>query len=321
MDAAHLGENPFATPAPPPAYEDRRIRASPVEQIEKDFGLAPLGPDPHSGHADGADPEKQQTKTELSKWERWLGPWVYIVPIFTATALLFAATCSADSWRVKVNVVRVDLPNDVFARLLATAKSLGKTSTGQKAEDGVEARGVRFISAGYLSVGFWGWCVSRPDQSEYVARSLFPYKVLASTLQYTLISQVCVLSYQRLVHHGRAARNGIDVSSLTCGQMRGMVADDCRTNRIPVRAFHDGLIHGQVVYGPGESLFRPALLSNTKLTPHSYGPGNDGHCSSRDPHLAKVDSEQAEYRSWHRAAWHAVCCCRSLAHCSDCSKR
>lgn len=146
-------------------------------------------PDPELGGGAYDDPvpggkggKTDKDKQEVTKLERWLGPWLYIVPVITAIGLLFAATCSADGWRVKVNVVRVDLPNDIFARLLSTGKGLGKTGSGAGGNDDagktsglrsgpasgkqMESRASRVVAAGYLSVGFWGWCVSRFDHSE-----------------------------------------------------------------------------------------------------------------------------------------------------------
>ena len=134
-----------------------------------------------AGKRNGVSKNPENGDKEVSKSERYLGPLVYILPVLTAIALLFAATCSANGWRVKVNVLRVDLPNDVFARLLATGKNLGKSGTGDAATTGtgkagkttegetgglLEGRAGKVVAAGYLSVGFWGWCVSRPDNSE-----------------------------------------------------------------------------------------------------------------------------------------------------------
>lgn len=189
----HTAYSPFADPmglsASPPGYE---YNQSPLRTAKPMDGGLWVTTDPELGGSyddilgDGGDKEgegarlkkRENDHQEVPKLERWLGPLVYILPVLTAIALLFAATCSADEWRVKVNVLRVDLPNDVFARLLATGKNLGKSGSagtaknsgsGQKSMGSgktLESRAGKVVAAGYLSVGFWGWCVSRPDHSE-----------------------------------------------------------------------------------------------------------------------------------------------------------
>lgn len=178
--------SPFGTPpAAPPAYDERR----PKHALEKDDYFGEL--QSHTGVNDDVElarqlehhpttylitdaAEEKRDQKNVAKLERWGGPFIYILPIMTAIGLLFAATCSADGWRVKVNVVSVDLPNDIFARLLATGKNMGKSEPGDaaskqsevKGNGSVESRAPGVVVAGYLSVGFWGWCISRPDQSE-----------------------------------------------------------------------------------------------------------------------------------------------------------
>ena len=177
--------SPFdSPPAAPPAYEDRLPRHTTGKegylndevkthasrphdlelgkQIEAEIGLE---------QGENGEEEGQNDQKGIKKLERWGGPFIYVIPIFAAIGLLFAATCSADEWRVKVNVVSVDLPKDVFARLLATGKNLGKSGPGEEAESSrgevaIAARAAKLVAAGYVSVGFWGWCVSRPDHSE-----------------------------------------------------------------------------------------------------------------------------------------------------------
>jgi hypothetical protein len=75
--------------------------------------------------------------------------------------LLAAATCSSDWWRKDVHIVKVGLPSDVYGRVLATGKNLGKSGgddTAVKAK--VKGRAAEVLPGGWLSVGFWGWCVS-----------------------------------------------------------------------------------------------------------------------------------------------------------------
>jgi len=97
------------------------------------------------------------------KWERFGGPFIYIIPLLTAFCLLAASTCSADWWRKDVNVIRLGLPGDVYARLLATGNNLGKSGgegSGQVESGGtVSGRAAKISPQGWLSVGFWGWCV------------------------------------------------------------------------------------------------------------------------------------------------------------------
>lgn len=192
--------SPFSDPmglglsSSPPAYE---YNQSPIRTAKAMDGGLWVTTDPELGGrsyddilglGDGGGKEgdgvggkvknRENSDKEVPKLERWLGPLVYILPVLTAIALLFAATCSADEWRVKVNVLRVNLPDDVFARLLATGKNLGKSGTGDTAKSGgsgekstgsgrtLESRAGKVVAAGYLSVGFWGWCVSRIDHSE-----------------------------------------------------------------------------------------------------------------------------------------------------------
>jgi hypothetical protein len=108
----------------------------------------------------------------LSKLERFGGPWIYIIPILTAFGLLAASTCSADWWRKDVNIVRLGLPGDVYGRMLATGNNLGKSGgevdggangneSGGIEEEGTSAK-AQISPQGWLSVGFWGWCVG-PD--------------------------------------------------------------------------------------------------------------------------------------------------------------
>jgi hypothetical protein len=86
----------------------------------------------------------------LSKLERIGGPFIYIIPLLTAFCLLAASTCSADWWR-----------KDVYARLLATGNNLGKGGGEAVVDSGgkVQERAAKISPAGWLSVGFWGWCV------------------------------------------------------------------------------------------------------------------------------------------------------------------
>jgi len=143
-------DNPFESPPP---YDEKprspKDRPSPKRSASQDQGEEEQG--------------TQVTNDRLlSKLERIGGPFIYIIPLLTAFCLLAASTCSADWWRKDVNVVRLGLPGDVYARLLATGNNLGKGGGEAAVDSGgkVQERGAEISPAGWLSVGFWGWCVS-----------------------------------------------------------------------------------------------------------------------------------------------------------------
>lgn len=150
-------EDPFA---PPPAYD--QISRHPKDRLPRH------STDKHPSPDNQPDPESAQPTSSrtLSKVERFGGPFIYIIPLLTAFCLLAASTCSADWWRKDVNVIRLGLPGDVYARLLATGNNLGKggeTGSGTEQVDSggkVQGRAAKISPQGWLSVGFWGWCVS-----------------------------------------------------------------------------------------------------------------------------------------------------------------
>lgn len=168
------GANPFDSP---PAYDDDdplnadtstkhryrkdRDHFSPPERNAKTFSEK-------SSHGHDEEKGEPATKTSppteerrLTKLERFGGPWIYIIPILAAYCLLAAATCSSDWWRKDVNIVKVGLPIDVYGRVLATGTNQGKSGgddTAVKAK--VKGRAAEVVPGGWLSVGFWGWCVS-----------------------------------------------------------------------------------------------------------------------------------------------------------------
>jgi hypothetical protein len=159
-------DNPFDTPPP---YETtkttnvyakhrREKQSSRDGYNEKDTThiSASQVPDEEKGES---GPTAQDGDKSLSKLERFGGPWIYVIPILTAYCLLAAATCSSDWWRKDVNVVRVGLPSDVYGRMLATGKNLGKTG-GEEVKQDLRERAAKVVPEGWLSVGFWGWCVS-----------------------------------------------------------------------------------------------------------------------------------------------------------------
>jgi len=145
-------ENPFDSPPP---YDDDKPR--------KPKDKARPSPKRTSSQDQGEEEEAAQPNTDrvLSKLERIGGPFIYIIPLLTAFCLLAASTCSADWWRKDVNVIRLGLPGDVYARLLATGNNLGKGGGEAVVDSGgkVQERAAKISPAGWLSVGFWGWCV------------------------------------------------------------------------------------------------------------------------------------------------------------------
>lgn len=161
-----FGGSPFDTPPPyetssNPTYRRRRrerqqSRDDYYEKHADHASIAQIHDEEKGEHGAG---ENQTEDKCLTKLERFGGPWIYIIPILTAYCLLAAATCSSDWWRKDVNIVRVGLPSDVFARLLATGKNLGK-SGGEEAKMTVRERAAKVVPEGWLSVGFWGWCIS-----------------------------------------------------------------------------------------------------------------------------------------------------------------
>jgi hypothetical protein len=157
-----LVDNPFDTPPP---YETtkttnvyakhrREKQSSRDGYNEKDTThiSASQVPDEEKGES---GPTAQDGDKSLSKLERFGGPWIYVIPILTAYCLLAAATCSSDWWRKDVNVVRVGLPSDVYGRMLATGKNLGKTG-GEEVKQDLRERAAKVVPEGWLSVGFWG---------------------------------------------------------------------------------------------------------------------------------------------------------------------
>jgi hypothetical protein len=152
-------ENPFESPPP---YDDEKHRKpkdrpSPKRTASQDQGEEEQGTQP-------------TTDRLLSKLERIGGPFIYIIPLLTAFCLLAASTCSADWWRKDVNIIRLGLPGDVYARLLATGNNLGKGGGEAVVDSGgkVQARAAKISPAGWLSVGFWGWCVGPEGDGPYV---------------------------------------------------------------------------------------------------------------------------------------------------------
>jgi hypothetical protein len=148
-------EDPYRRIDSPPAYREKSGTTQDRSQPDAK----------RKDSQDQQDDEEQGSRAtsdrHLSKLERFGGPFIYIIPLLTAFGLLAASTCSADWWRKDVNVIRLGLPGDVYARLLATGNNLGKgggeavvSSSGK-----VEGRGAKISPQGWLSIGFWGWCV------------------------------------------------------------------------------------------------------------------------------------------------------------------
>lgn len=79
------------------------------------------------------------------------------------------------------------LPGDVYARLLATGNNLGKGGGDTVVDSGrkVQERAAKISPAGWLSVGFWGWCVSPEGDEPLVIYSspmrAFEYRGLRSS--------------------------------------------------------------------------------------------------------------------------------------------
>jgi hypothetical protein len=155
-EAEAYGEEKYLPIVSPPPYDEK-----PRQPKDKDR------PSPKRTASQDQDQgeEEQGTKPTndrlLSKLERIGGPFIYIIPLLTAFCLLAASTCSADWWRKDVNVIRLGLPGDVYARLLATGNNLGKGGGEAVVDSGgkVQERAAKISPAGWLSVGFWGWCV------------------------------------------------------------------------------------------------------------------------------------------------------------------
>jgi hypothetical protein len=76
-----------------------------------------------------------------------------------------------------VNVIRLGLPGDIFARLLATGSQIGKRGGHDEviSEGNVQERGAKVSPQGWLSIGFWGWCVAPADDGPYVRPCLIEY--------------------------------------------------------------------------------------------------------------------------------------------------
>lgn len=161
-------ENPFAS-----SYDEKPSRTARDREFSKDPKSSPKrGNTLELLIVDEEKAEPQPSDRHLTKLERFGGPWIYIVPLLASFCLLAASTCSSDWWRKDVNVIRLGLPGDIYARLLATGSSLGKgggegtevaSSGGQ-----VAARAATISPQGWLSVGFWGWCVGPEGDGPYV---------------------------------------------------------------------------------------------------------------------------------------------------------
>jgi hypothetical protein len=155
-EAEAYGEDKYIPIESPPPYDEKSRKPK-----DKDR------PSPKRTASQDQDQgeEEQGTKPtndrQLSKLERIGGPFIYIIPLLPAFCLLAASTCSADWWRKDVNVIRLGLPGDVYARLLATGNNLGKGGGEAVVDSGgkVQERAAKISPAGWLSVGFWGWCV------------------------------------------------------------------------------------------------------------------------------------------------------------------
>ena len=153
-EAETYGEDKYIPIESPPPYDEKARRTKDKDRPS---------PKRTASQDQGEEEEATQPTTDrlLSKLERIGGPFIYIIPLLTAFCLLAASTCSADWWRKDVNVIRLGLPGDIYARLLATGNNLGKGGGEAVVDSGgkVQERAAKISPAGWLSVGFWGWCV------------------------------------------------------------------------------------------------------------------------------------------------------------------
>jgi hypothetical protein len=163
-------ENPFTSP-----YDEKPTCKAKDRQYSRDPKFSPKRGNPLEDLI--IDEEKAAPgpgDRHLTKLERFGGPWIYIIPLLASFCLLAASTCSSDRWRKDVNVIRLGLPGDIYARLLATGSNLGKGGGGgdEVIDSGgrvrVGARAAKISPQGWLSVGFWGWCVGPEGDGPYV---------------------------------------------------------------------------------------------------------------------------------------------------------
>ncbi|KAK4689837.1 hypothetical protein P7C73_g268, partial [Tremellales sp. Uapishka_1] len=142
------------------------------------------------------------TPPDFSLASRILWPIALLLPVLGAGVLLYLITCSSESWRADLSVVKVLLPSSEYAALYSaglpqsqdqssnssitssssvgvSANSAGGTASTRIATvassspmalaSGVSRMTIRDDStprgAGYLTLGFWGWCLESVDSS------------------------------------------------------------------------------------------------------------------------------------------------------------
>jgi len=147
----------------------------PYQEIEDDRKRPPdegRGANPETSTGQAGPEPVSSVSASLSPFARLLWPVALLFPLSTTIVLLLLITCSIDSLRPDFCVLQIALARDEYDQISQAAGSISskQSESTDSSSSGLMTNILRSSddasNHGYLTLGFWGWCVEDIDAQQ-----------------------------------------------------------------------------------------------------------------------------------------------------------